>query len=65
VCAPSKVPSRTTSRHQKEAFNKSVKNPKVSTCIPKEKECIYNTSPKTVKNALKATTNGHGLASTI
>jgi len=54
-----------TSRHQKEAFNTSVKNPKVSNCIPKLKECIYNTSPKTVKNALKATTKGHGLASTI
>jgi hypothetical protein len=32
---------------------------------PKLNECIYKVIPKSIKNALKAATNGHGLGSTI
>jgi hypothetical protein len=39
--------------------------PVMNNVNPNSYECINNTNPKTVNNAEKETTRGHGLASTI
>lgn len=65
VCAPSKVPSRTTSRHQKDAFKMVITRPKKNKVRPTVYECIKRANPNTIKNALNAVTIGQGLASTI
>jgi hypothetical protein len=65
VCTPSKVPSRTTSRHHKDAFNIVAKSPKKNKDNPIVKACINNANPKTIKKALNAVTIGQGLGFTI
>jgi hypothetical protein len=39
--------------------------PKKKSENPNLKECIYKVKPKSIQNALRADTSGHGLASTI
>jgi hypothetical protein len=51
VCCPSKVASRTTSRHQKVTFIIIPKNPIKNTSSPRENPCLYLTSPKVMNRA--------------
>ena len=65
VCCPSKVPSRTTSRHQKVAFSTTAKIPRAKREYPALNECLCSTRPSTLKKAEKETTKGQGLGSTM
>jgi hypothetical protein len=64
VCTPSKVASRTTSRHHKLAKKITVNCPKKNKVKPNEYPWIYSANPKNIKRAPKETSIGQGLAFT-
>jgi len=65
VWAPSKVPSRTISRHHNVAFIVVAISPTKNKKNPDSYECIYNVNPSIVANAENDVVNGHGLTSTM
>lgn len=64
VWQPSKVPSLTTSLHQKNIQIKIEKSPKSWTFKPATKPWKYKTAPKVVTRQLKEDNNGIILGST-
>lgn len=64
VCWPSKVLSRTISRHQTNITNNIIKNPNLHKNKPPTYPCIVKALPKVNIQAENAAVIGHGLGST-